>query len=72
MTINLREERLNRGLSAAQAAKAMKLPSESGAQVLLNAENGSKPRPETAFKIANFYGYKPTEIWPLDQKARAA
>lgn len=66
MTINLRAERLNRGLSAAQAAEKMGLKS---AQVLLNAENGSDLRPGTAKKIADFYGYRVTQVWPVGEVA---
>ena len=66
--INLKAERLNRGWSAAQAAKRMGI----GKNVLLNAESGvSVPRPETAFKIAKEYGYTVTEVWPVDEKAAA-
>lgn len=67
-SVNLRAERINRGLSATAAAKAI----DCDPQVLLNAERGdSVPRPQTAFKIAKFYGYKPTDIWPVDEKAAA-
>jgi len=64
--INLKADRLNRGLSAAAAAKEMGIQKN----VLLNAESGtSVPRPESAFKIADFYGYSVTQIWPVKVRA---
>ena len=63
--INLLAERLNRGLSAASAAKKMGVQKN----VLLNAEAGrSLPRPATAYKIAGFYGYAVTDIWPVETR----
>jgi transcriptional regulator with XRE-family HTH domain len=67
-SINLAEERLNRGLSVRAAAKHIGV----GAGVLAGAEEGTMPRPAAALKIADFYGYKVTDIWPLDEKATAA
>lgn len=66
--INLRAERLNRGMNAAEAAKKMGV----NKQVLLDAENGSSPQPKNAFKIATFYGYQVTEIWPVETAEAAA
>jgi transcriptional regulator with XRE-family HTH domain len=66
--INLTAERLNRGLSLTAAAEAMDVP----LNVLSRAESEEgKPHPSNAFKIADFYGYKVTEIWPLPEKASA-
>lgn len=66
--VNLRAERINRGLSAKAAADEI----ECDKQVLLNAERGvSVPRPQTAFRIAQFYGYKPTDIWPVEDEVAA-
>ena len=64
--VDLRAERLNRGLTAAAAAKQMGLTHKN---ILLNAENGSRPYAENAFKIASFYGFKVTEVWPLEEAA---
>jgi len=64
-TINLTEERLNRGLSIRQAAKQIGV----GAEVLSRAEDGNMPRPAAALKIASFYGYKVTEVWPIEKAA---
>lgn len=62
MTVNLKAERLNRGLSLTGAADAAQVP----LNVLARAEAGDgKPHPSNALKIADFYGHKVTEIWPL-------
>ncbi len=66
--VNLRGERLNRGLSAEDAANEIGISK----QVLLNAENRQNtPRPETAKKIADLYGYKVTDIWPVEDQVAA-
>ncbi len=68
MTVDLTKERLEKGLSIRQAAAEMHI----GAMTLQRAESGETVHPANAKTIADFYGYKPTEIWPLDQKATAA
>lgn len=68
VAINLRAERMNRGLSAAVAAGEMGIEK----QTLLNAETGTSPRPENAKKIADFYGYRVTDIWPITEPSEAA
>lgn len=63
VVIDLRAERMNRGLSQGDAAQRM------GVQVdaLARAERGEgKPHPRNAFKIASFYSYKVTDIWPVE------
>jgi transcriptional regulator with XRE-family HTH domain len=61
--ISLRAERLNRGLSVAEAAEQMDV----GGMTLSRAEQGSHtPRPGAAFRIASFYGYQVTDIWPVE------
>jgi transcriptional regulator with XRE-family HTH domain len=61
--INLRAERVNRGLSTREAAAEIGV----SAAVILRAEHGKgeRPRPHNAKLIADFYGYKVTDIWPL-------
>ena len=60
--INLRAERLDRGMSLDDAADKIGVPKN----VLLGAETRkSTPRPASAFKIASFYGYKVTEVWTV-------
>lgn len=66
--IDLTAERLNRGLSLTAAAEAMEVP----LNVLSRAESGEgKPHPANAFKIADFYGQKVTDVWPLPDRASA-
>jgi transcriptional regulator with XRE-family HTH domain len=60
---SLEGDRLNRGLSLRAAAKAIGV----SPSVLVRAEEGVMPRPESAKQIADFYGYRVTDIWPLDQ-----
>lgn len=66
--VNLRAERLNRGLSVADAAEQIGVQKN----ILLNAENGSTPYPANAFKIASFYGYRVTDVWPVEESTGAA
>lgn len=66
--IELRAERVNRGLSQADAAKEMGID----ADALARAERGEgRPHPRNAFAIASFYGYKVTDVWPLAEAPAA-
>lgn len=67
-TIDIRELRVNRGLSLNQAAREIGVsPNTLGA-----AETGEvKPRPSSALKIAGFYGYRVTDVWPIEPDAAA-
>lgn len=66
--IDLLAERRNRGLTLDEAASAMKVDRTA----LWRTEKGiSRPEPRNAFKIASFYGYKVTEVWPLEQEPAA-
>ncbi len=68
MTVDLRAERLNRGLSLAALAEQTGVPKSTLARV----ESGqAEPVPETKLALADFYGYKVTDIWPVDEKAAA-
>jgi transcriptional regulator with XRE-family HTH domain len=65
-TIDLRADRLNRGLSQQRAADAIGVTRRQ----LFKAEHGSQPRnPADALKIAEFYGYQVTDIWPIGEVA---
>lgn len=61
-TIDLRAERLNRGLSLRQAAEAMDVPEQS----IRRVESDLGVTPRNAFKIASFYGYRVTDVWPMN------
>lgn len=63
--MNLRAERLNRGLTV--AAAALQIGVSRG--TLQKAEAGLMPSAPLAKKIADFYGAKVTEIWPLEEAA---
>jgi transcriptional regulator with XRE-family HTH domain len=64
--IDLTAERLNRGLSLTAAADAMGVPMN----VLSRAERREGlPHPVNAKQIADFYGYKVTDIWPVTAEA---
>lgn len=60
--MNLRAERLNRGLSTRDAAEAMNISQA----ILLRAEAGLGVRPAHAKLIADFYGVLVTDLWPVD------
>lgn len=62
MTINIRAERINRGLSTREAAVAMGI----SRPTLERAEAGDELRPRQAKCIADFYGVRVTDIWPID------
>jgi transcriptional regulator with XRE-family HTH domain len=69
VSVDLKAERLNRGLSLDALAEATGVPKST----LARAENGGpQPKASNAYALADFYGYKVTDIWPLDQKARVA
>lgn len=62
MNVNLKAERLNRGLGITDAANRIGIH----VSILQRAEEGiNTPHPKNAFKIASFYGFKVTDIWPL-------
>ncbi len=66
MTVDLRAERVNRGLTLKEAARQMGLV---GWKTLMRAEGGEVvPSPPNAFKIASFYGYRVTDVWPLPDR----
>lgn len=66
MSVDLRAERLNRGLTLSAAAEQMGLAS---ARALQRVEAGeTTPYPQNALKIASFYGYKVTDIWPVEPR----
>jgi transcriptional regulator with XRE-family HTH domain len=67
--IDLRELRVNRGLSIEAAALEMEIETAT----LRRAELGvSKPQARNAFRIAQFYGLKVTDIWPLQKQGVSA
>lgn len=62
LAVDIRAERLNRGLSVADAAAQMNVDRDT----LARAETGkTDPHPRNAIKIAGFFGYRVTDVWPL-------
>jgi DNA-binding XRE family transcriptional regulator len=60
--VNLTAERINRGLSVADAANEIGI----ARGTLVRAEAGEMPKPALAKKIADFYGTRVTDIWPVE------
>lgn len=67
--LNLRAERLRRGLSAAALARELGI----SADVVLYAERdpNRRPAPENALKIATFFGVDVLDQWPLEDRNAA-
>lgn len=63
--MNLRVERLNRGLTAKDCAAEIGVPD----YVLRYAEEGGRPRPAAAKLIADYFGIRVTDQWPVEQAA---
>lgn len=69
--IDIRAERLNRGLSIVDLAALIGVPEH----VIRHTEKGGRPQPANALRIASFFGLTVTEMWPLpdpdDERAAA-
>lgn len=61
--MNLTAERMNKGLSRRQAADAIGI----ARATLIAAEEGRSIHAGSAKAIADFYGCKVTDIWPVDE-----
>jgi transcriptional regulator with XRE-family HTH domain len=67
--MTLSERRLNLGLSVAALARK----AEVEPHVIRHAEkSGTRPRPENALKLAQFYGEAVTDLWPVETPKAAA
>lgn len=67
--IDIRTLRLNRGLSLNEAARQIGI----SPNTLAAAESGEvRPWPSSALKIAGFYGYRVTDVWPVEPDAAVA
>ena len=65
MSVDLKGERLNRGLSLDALSEEIGVPKST----LARAENGGpQPNARNAFALADFYGFKVTDIWPVDRE----
>lgn len=66
MNALLRTERLDRGLSVRAAARLIGVSH----RIVLEAESGARvPHPHNAKKIADFYGLRVRDIWPVKEAA---
>jgi predicted transcriptional regulator len=65
MHVWLKESRVNRGLSIAAAAIEMGVSRET----LRRVEDGQRPEPATAKRIADFYEQRVTDLWPVQERA---
>lgn len=63
--VNLEAERLDRGLSALQAAEEMGI----APGTLQRAERGLGIHPASKKAIADFYGFRVRDIWPVERAA---
>lgn len=68
MQMNIVAERLNRGLSQADAAGEIGV----SRMTLDRAEQGHAVQPAKAKLIADFYGARVTDIWPVSEPDRTA
>ena len=66
--MNLKAERLNRGLSTRDAAEKIGVSQA----ILMRAEDGRGVRPAHAKRIADFFGVRVTDIWPVENGSEAA
>lgn len=60
--IDLRAERLNRGKSQREMAEIIGVTR----RVIQRAEDGSRPDLPNALLIAEYFGVRVTDIWPLE------
>lgn len=65
--MNIEVERLNLGLSVPDAAVAIGV----ARGTLVKAERGEMPHPAQAKLIADFFGVKVTDIWPVADRTAA-
>lgn len=61
MSTILKRTRFNAGLSPEALAKTVGV----SPQTIRNIEDGGQPHPATAKKIADHFGLKPTDLFPL-------
>lgn len=64
----MKEERLNRGLTIDTASHAIGVSRET----LRKVEEGYRPGPRLGKLIADFYGVRFTDLWPVEREETAA
>jgi len=68
LRVDLEKERLNRGLSLSGMAAEIGI----ARNTLKSAAAGDPIHPASALKIAEFFGKKVTDIWPIEDTEAAA
>lgn len=66
--VTLEELRLNAGFSPEQLADEIDV---SNVTIRTAEKTGRRPQPQTAKKIADYFGLAVTDIWPVKDKAAA-
>lgn len=72
--IHLRSLRTDRGLSPEALSWEIhrKGYGDVSGHTIRRVERGATPTPRVQYAIASYFGKRPTELWPLDQRTRAA
>lgn len=68
MNLNLKVERMNRGLSLAALAEEIDVPKSTLARI---EATGVEPAPKTKLAIARFVGREVVDIWPVEDEVAA-
>lgn len=69
MKVDVRTHRLDRGWSAEKLAEEIGVTPH----VIYQLEATSRrPQPENAFKVAKYFGMKPSEMWPTVEATEPA
>lgn len=68
MRLDLKTERLNRGLSLAALSEETGIPKSTLARI---ETTDIEPAPKTKLALASFYGFEVVELWPVVEKAPA-
>lgn len=66
--MNIYVERINRGLTISEVAETCDV----ARSTLVKAEGGEMPQPPQAKRIADFYGVRVTDIWPVPEPVEEA
>lgn len=61
-SVNLTELRFNEGLTPEELGEACRI----SGRTIRRIEEGAKPSPRVAKKLADHFGVKASEIWPVD------
>ena len=68
MRLDLKAERMNRGLSLAALSEKTGVPTSTLARI---ETTDIEPAPKTKLALASFYGFEVVELWPVEQESAA-